>query len=391
MPMPIPMPSDPLAAVTHADPAPYYRGLAARRPFYRDEALGLWVAAGAAEVAAVLAHPASRVRPPAQPVPPGLAGSPAGALFGGLIRMNDSAWNAPLKGVLLKRMAALELGGMRQRVSALAQGLPFDLTQPGAAVNHWMFSLPVLAVADALGLAVAGQPGVAMQAAAQVTAFARAMSPLATAQEIAAGSEAATWLQAWMRESLSVGAPASAPGRPLDALQREALAAGVAKEVIATNAIGLLIQACEATAGLVGNMLVRLGREMAQGRCPDESGALRDVAALVLREDPPVQNTRRFLATDARLCGADLKAGDGVLLVLAAASLDERMPGECAGKASRPWTFGAGRHACPGDALAASVAQAVVAALLARGADPAALVRAFRYRPSLNTRIPHFL
>ncbi|MGT2511957.1 cytochrome P450 [Cupriavidus basilensis] len=387
MPMPVPMPSDPLAAVTHPDPTPYYRGLAARRPFYRDEALGLWVAAGAAEVEAVLAHPASRVRPLAQPVPPALAGSPAGALFGGLIRMNDGAWNAPLKGVLRKRMGALELAGMRQRVSALAQDFPFDPTQPGATVNHWMFSLPVLAVADALGLAVTGRPGVAVQAAAQVTAFARAMSPLATSQETAAGSEAATWLQAWMRERLSAGEPDLAPGRPLDALRREALAAGVAQEVIATNAIGLLIQACEATAGLVGNMLVRLGREMAQDRHPDASGALRDVAALVLREDPPVQNTRRFLAADARLCGADLKAGDAVLLVLAAASLDERVPAESA----RPWTFGAGRHACPGDALAVSVAQAVVAALLARGADPAALLRAFRYRPSLNVRIPHFL
>ncbi|MGT2491238.1 hypothetical protein ACU4GD_13755 [Cupriavidus basilensis] len=92
---------------------------------------------------------------------------------------------------------------------------------------------------------------------------------------------------------------------------------------------------------------------MAQDRHPDASGALRDVAALVLREDPPVQNTRRFLAADARLYGADLKAGDAVLLVLAAASLDERVPAESA----RPWTLGAGRHACPGDALAVSVAQ----------------------------------
>ncbi|MDF3836973.1 cytochrome P450, partial [Cupriavidus basilensis] len=380
-------------AVTHPDPAAYYHTLAAQRPFYRDEALGLWVAAGAAEVAAVLAHPACRVRPPAQAVPPALAGSHAGALFGGLIRMNDREWNAPLKTVLRKRMACLDLAAMRARVSALALDLPFDSRHQGAAVNHWMFSLPVLAVADVLGLEVAGARGEAARMAAQVAAFARAMSPLATAEQLAPGSDAAAWLQAWMRARLASATTGMAPmdpaAPPLEGLVREALAAGVTREIVVANAIGLLIQACEASAGLVGNMLLRLAREPQRGRGLD---ALQEAAAGVLREDPPVQNTRRFLAADARLCGADLKAGDTVLVVLAAASLDDGggRTGACDASAA-PWTFGRGRHACPGDALASAVAQAVVAALLSRGADPALLARAFRYRPSLNTRIPHFL
>ena len=31
-------PADPIAAVTHPDPYPYYRDLVARTPLYRDEA-----------------------------------------------------------------------------------------------------------------------------------------------------------------------------------------------------------------------------------------------------------------------------------------------------------------------------------------------------------------
>ncbi len=89
------MPADPLEAVTHPDPYPYYRALAARQPFGFDERLGLWVAAGPAEVAAVLSHPDCRVRPPTQPVPPALAGTAAGELFGRLIRMSDGAAHAP--------------------------------------------------------------------------------------------------------------------------------------------------------------------------------------------------------------------------------------------------------------------------------------------------------
>ena len=47
-------PSDPIAAVTHHDPYPYYAELVASRPVHRDETLGLWVAGSAAAVADVL-------------------------------------------------------------------------------------------------------------------------------------------------------------------------------------------------------------------------------------------------------------------------------------------------------------------------------------------------
>ena len=63
------MPLDPIVAVTAPDPYRYYRALAAQRPVYRDEQLGLWVVAGAAAVEAILMEPAARVRPVAEPVP----------------------------------------------------------------------------------------------------------------------------------------------------------------------------------------------------------------------------------------------------------------------------------------------------------------------------------
>jgi hypothetical protein len=47
-------PSDPMAAATHADPYRYYAELVTHRPVYRDDALGLWVAASADVVTAVL-------------------------------------------------------------------------------------------------------------------------------------------------------------------------------------------------------------------------------------------------------------------------------------------------------------------------------------------------
>lgn len=56
-------PADPLEAVAHPDPYPYYAALARERPFYHDDRLGLWVAAGPQAIRAVLTCPAARVRP----------------------------------------------------------------------------------------------------------------------------------------------------------------------------------------------------------------------------------------------------------------------------------------------------------------------------------------
>jgi cytochrome P450 len=157
------------------------------------------------------------------------------------------------------------------------------------------------------------------------------------------------------------------------------------------NRVGFLFQAYDATAGLIGNTLVALGRD------PDlRSGAdLGAVVAEVVRFDPPVQNTRRFLAADGVVAGVPMKAGDAILVVLAAANHDasvnphpERFdPGR---RERTVFTFGAGPHACPGETLATAIARAGVDALLAAGTEPERTLEGFTYRPSSNTRVPAF-
>ncbi|KIF03963.1 hypothetical protein PL81_21330, partial [Streptomyces sp. RSD-27] len=88
----------PVEAVRLADPYPFYARLVAERPFAFDEALGAWVAADAAAVRAVLGAGALRVRPVAEPVPAGIAGTAAGEVFGELVRMTDGAAAVRLKG-----------------------------------------------------------------------------------------------------------------------------------------------------------------------------------------------------------------------------------------------------------------------------------------------------
>ncbi|HEX2114566.1 MAG TPA: cytochrome, partial [Alphaproteobacteria bacterium] len=93
-------PLNPIAAVTAKDPYPYYRTLVAGRPVYRDDMLDLWVVASAAAVDAVLADPAARVRPVAEPVPKALAVGPAGDIFGQFARMTDGPKHVAMKNAI---------------------------------------------------------------------------------------------------------------------------------------------------------------------------------------------------------------------------------------------------------------------------------------------------
>jgi cytochrome P450 len=248
----------------------------------------------------------------------------------------------------------------------------------GHEVTAFAFALPLHVVGRLLGLGPAALPE-GVRAAQQL---ALALSPLATHAERAAGAGAAVHLDA---------AIAQARGGPLlEALRGLAEAEGVAPAALRANAVGLLLQTCEATAGLIGNTLVALGRAPGRGVAELGDAELGAVLEEVLRLDPPVQNTRRYAASDLTLLGERLAAGQEVLVLLAAANRDAAAPPLPGCPRAAHLTFGLGAHACPGAALARSLAAAAVARVLAVGVAPEALARSFHYRPSLNGRIPRF-
>lgn len=365
-------PPDPIAAVTHPDPYPYYAGLVAERPFHRDERLGLWVAASADAVTGVLRSGAGRVRPAAEPVPRGLVGTPAGEIFRHLVRMNDGAMHGALKPSVSATLAMLDPKTIAEQAATWARHLVAEL-EAGARperVADVAFRLPVYVVAGLLGIPADQLP----PTAARVGDFTACLALTASAEQVARGAAAAAELSAVF----------------CALLRRETLDALVA------NTIGYCSQAYEATAGLIGNTLVALGRQAAlRARVGAEAGLLRSVVREVVRHDAPVQNTRRFMAADTALAGQSLRAGDAVLVVLAAANRDpsanpnpERFePGR---RERQVFTFGLGLHACPGEALAVAIAEAGVRALLDAGVEPASLLEGVRYRASGNTRVPLF-
>lgn len=388
------MPSLPpiLAAVTAADPYGLYAELRRSRPFGFDPELGAWVAADAAAVAAVLAEPRLEVRPAAERVPRALAGTPAGEIFRHLVRMDDSPDQARRKAAIRAILgratatAAAAAGvagaaaGGRSAAALAARTARGELT-----LGELSFRLPVFAVGELLGLPAGGLERIE----ALVGAYVRCLAPGGAPAEIAAGQAAAGELLAEF-------------GALLDAEPDGAgLLAALARELpgerpaMLANAIGLLTQTYEATAGLIGNTLLALARRPEwRERVLAERGAIAALVREVARFDPPVQNTRRFAAETLSFRGQEIGEGQMVLVLLASANRDPAhhdRPDEFDPARPQPETatWGQGRHACPGSALAAAIAASAVAALAAQDALPDASVP-FAYRPSVNTRIPLF-
>jgi len=323
--MPSHWPADPLAAVSHPDPYPYYAAMARQSAPVFDARLNLWIVAHVDTVAAVLAHPDCRVRPVHEPVPAAIAG-PAGDVFGALMRMNDGERHAVSRAALLPRIAAWSAAETVDRVA------PGMLTEKldAAALTAYAFNVPVRTIASLLGCADAPLPEIADL----VGRFVAGIAPQAAPDRVAAAHAAATALLAL-----------------LDTLD----------DVMTANLLGLLSQTYEATAGLIGNAIV--------ARLRGDTRAAAVLVDAVLRDDPPVQNTRRFTAQPVDIGGVRIEAGQTILLVLAAAR--------------RP--FGQGSHECPGQALARTIATQALSHL---GELPDV---DWHYRSSPNGRLPVFI
>ncbi|MGY0235511.1 cytochrome P450 [Longispora urticae] len=124
---------------------------------------------------------------------------------------------------------------------------------------------------------------------------------------------------------------------------------------IAANRIGLLIQACDATAGLIANAR----RAAAPGTAVD------DLFRETLRHDPPVPVMRRVAAADTEVGGIPIQAGTPVTLDIAAANRDPDLftdPGtfDPARRGPDPLTFGHAPRVCPARAHALALAAGVL-------------------------------
>jgi cytochrome P450 len=356
------LPVHAIDAVTHPDPYPFYRRLREGPALCFDRALNLWNASRFAVVHEALLASVLRVRPPDEPVPCALVGTPAGEVFAQLVRMNDGAFHSThrprveqwARRFTLDQVAEASLDAMHELL-------------PARDWNRFLTALPVQTMARLLGVPPAER--------AATTQWVHEF-----AQGIAAGAEPAVIARAQdaARQLMAQG-------------EREGL-----DPVLRANRIALMHQSLDATAGLLGNTLCLLLRRPELEASLGSPATARTLVAEVARWDAPVQNTRRFAAEDVVLAGEPIRRGDGVLLVLASANRDESAnprPDEFDANRTerRSLTFGAGVHGCPGEAIAIEIAATSAAALRAEGPLGERFRPTGAYRPLPNVRIPVFV
>lgn len=376
----------PFEAATHADPYVYYSGLRRQNGLLFDADLRLWIASGAKFVEAILGHPDCRVRPLNEPIPPAIAQGVAGTIFGRLMRMNEGPQHLCPRMAIEPALASVETENIADIVSHVVE----TLDNPVDNLDELMFTLPVSVIAALIGL-----PSSRLKEVARLTRdFVACLSPLSDEIQLGEANSGATRLSELFTALLNSDDERS---RFLSHIWSgcEATAWGDHDALIA-NLIGLLSQTCEATAGLIGNTLVALHRnpDLIEDMQPTPM-LVADLVAEVARYDSPVQNTRRFVAKRCTIRGRVLEAGDTVLLLLASANRDSCTnpdPDSFLLKRTqrRTFSFGSGRHECPGQQLALTIASEAILVWLHR--HPASSVRPYRwsYLPSLNGRIPKF-
>jgi cytochrome P450 len=158
------------------------------------------------------------------------------------------------------------------------------------------------------------------------------------------------------------------------------------RNATAVSRLTLLVQACDATAGLIGNSL-NIALHLSQ-----RPGNTEGLLAETLRYDPPVRNSRRVASVDSRVGEATIEQGGTVVLDFAAANRDPDAFAEPhrfqPGREERHLTFGHGFRACPGTDHALAIAAGIVEPVLARCE---AVSPDVDYEPSPNLRVPAVL
>ncbi len=295
-----------------------------------------------------LAHRDLGMRPPHEPVPAALLATPAQPLFAALVRMRDDAGHGELKAAISAALASFSDNELCQATHRVAQQLAPDMLT-AEQLTRFNYALPIGVLADMLGVAYQERTVLVDN----VLDFVRCIAPGGSEQQMARGVIAAGKLHEWMQ----------AADGPLFIRLCQRIGD---RSVAIANAIGLFFQACEGTAGLLGQTLLLMQKQ---------DVTVEYGLSSVLQETPPIHTTRRFALRDTRLDGEPLVAGQTVLIAL-------KTEGES-------FAFGYGSHQCPGSAWAHLIALGGIRHLLALNMESKLLTH-FRWRVSQNAHVPEF-
>ena len=327
-----------------ADPYPFYEARRRDGDVVWDNVAQGWLVLGYDAAREVLGGSGWTSDPLANPVARASMTMMAPEFAKASMLFTDGTDHDRLRGAVRDAFTRSTISGLTEGVETIAAevigqaptGEPFDF------MSQIALPLPIAVVGEWLDL----DPAQAAALRELSPSIIRMLGTLADPVEVAEGFGAAAAL---MAEFLPLAADRRAhPGD--DLFSFIATDPELSLDDVVVTAILIAVAGHETTANLLGAGLIRLVNEGVD----TVDGA---VISELLRLDGPVQSTVRTATEDHRLAGADIAAGDSVVVVVAAANRDPAVfEGPDRFRVGRtgpaPLAFGYGAHYCLGSALA---------------------------------------
>jgi cytochrome P450 len=296
-----------------------------------------------------------------------------------LCNFADGQEHKRLRGAVTDSTARLDGRGVRRHVTRFAHALIDEFCSDGKAelVSQFAEHLPMRVMVQILGMSES-----------------YGSSLVEAARDMIQGTETAVASNEYVTGALRqlVARKRTEPGADLASWLIEHPAELTDTEVEQHLRL-LLIMAFESTANLIANTLrMVLTDRRFRGSLAGGQMTLPDALEQVLWDTPPLTTILGRCATgDTQLGGQQIKAGDALLLGLAAGNLDPEIRPDLAapvhGNRSH-LAFGAGPHECPGQDIGRAIADTGIEVLLSRLPDLRLTVpdSELEYASSLMTR-----
>jgi cytochrome P450 len=292
-----------------------------------------------------------------------------------------------------RRRAILE---MEPHILAIAAGLAdelFDDGSPADLVERYARKLPLIVICELLGLPDSDRP--------RFIAWAKGLTRLTGMIGFLRMLASIGPMKRYLEGSLGVARETGGEGLIAELVRVEKEGGRISGEEMVAMVFLLLGAGSETTAHLISGSVYELARTLELRDWLEEDWSRANLAVEeFLRFVSPVQFTKpRFVRRDVELDGVNLKKGDRIMAMLAAANMDpEANPHpeklDLARRPNRHLSFGTGIHFCLGHQLARIEAKCALQALFKRWprlelAVPAEFIR-WRKRPGLRAieRLP---
>jgi len=342
------------------DPYPTYRAIRETTPFVKMPDTNMWIATRYEDCQQVLRDKRFGHRYTENLIEMGGPEIPENAALRSLSNMMLVA-NPPdhtrLRSLVVTAFNRRSVEKLRERIRKISHELIDDFIDQGSGdlVRLFNHPLPVIVICDMLGIPKEDQERFTGES--QIGGRLIDPTPM-TPEELEAANEGTLETEAYFLSLFEARRKKPEDDLLTALVESETEHGKLSKEELAANVFLLFGAGHETTVNLLGNALLALYRN------PEQLQILRDDLSLMpnaveefLRYDSSVQLTARNAFEDCTIAGHEIKAGEEVMTVVAAANrdpaifkdpdkLDVRRPDV------KPLAFGGGIHLCLGAQLA---------------------------------------